>query len=93
MSAPDRANDARRVVKIFKKPEWVHSDGGRIAWAGDYLLSDRSVLSSGDDEAAQINFKNAGYNKGKAKDMVKNLASNTEKSIPTSSTASKNYEP
>lgn len=87
MGSPRRENDPRRVVKIYR----THS--GWNTSPGDYKLSDGSVLSSADDEQAQINFKKSGFNKGKARDLAKNLSKRVEQSIPESSPASENYDP
>ena len=82
----DKANDPRRVVKIYK------SNANWGINPGDYKLSDNSVLSSEDDEKAQLEFKKRGYNKGKAADMVKNLSERVEQSIPESSPASRDFD-
>lgn len=88
--AKDRARDPRRVVKIYNKSGFTGSD---TYYPGDYKLSDNSILSSSDDEKAQLTFKKRGYNKGKAKDIAKNVGKRAESSIPTSSSASRDYEP
>lgn len=90
MPAERKERNPARVVKIYDKAAFTGTD---TVYPGDYKLSDGRILSSSDDEQAQINFAKSGYNKGKAKDLRKNLASNVEKSIPHTSRASEFYEP